>query len=656
MRFYKIFFFLIFLAFSFKANADLMYPLKEISKPECRFQNFSSLWGDCKMDLPILKTSDYTKYKDGYNTYRRIYTVLWWASYTYGWDVWNWWHSWVDIATSKWTPAYAMSDWKVVQAWFLAWRWNSVKIEHTINWRKIYSNYSHLDSVSVTAWTSISMWTKVWEIWTTWNSTWNHLHFQIDLAVSWKWPRYRSNCSEKNYDTIINTPVCFSQLNTNTIDPLLFLETNWAVVKAQTVDKPVQEVISKESILSREQIEKMEIDEFLSDYNVSISVLDFWWNIAVWKAWTVRVKVVNKRTWRAYNWNFPWDMNFKYDKNRFSLFPTWIYQIENWYRDIQVTPKIAWKMTLEIYIWKIFIKKITFWAYDSKKSLVPKTTVFWVSSKNVLSESKKWVLYFKDNYWLNLLWTQFSWKFKITSSDKTIKFCIKKVSKLSELNYIFKSDCKEEFFKNEQDFSYSNTFNWILVFDYKVTNFWASVINVTNEKWDIISSRNLSWIYPTWLSSSYAYYNDIIKISSLWLVSWINNWYFLQEKDLSRLDWVNFLRNALEYSLNKCSDVDCKNNYLQKIVELSKVQADKYSYFTRWEYTELIWEYFPLKDYDKSDFITFRDLDKTLQNYSKNILKNKTWNDYYGQTRYFQPNKNITRWEAAFLISNILNN
>ncbi len=197
---------IIFIFFSFffysSVNASIVYPISEMSKVECRFQNFSALSSDCKMDLPILKTSDYTKYKNDYDLYRRVYTILWATTYDYGWDVWNWWHQWVDIATAAWTPVYAITDWKVITASLLTWRGNTVKIEHVVNWKKVYSNYSHLSKINVKAWDKVKTNTKIWEVWSTWNSTWNHLHFQIDLSTSGNWPRYRSNCKEKNYNNI----------------------------------------------------------------------------------------------------------------------------------------------------------------------------------------------------------------------------------------------------------------------------------------------------------------------------------------------------------------------------------------------------------------------------------------------------------------------
>gem|GEM_PF-1164890 len=87
MNFIKILiFFTIFISFA-QANAKLVYPIQEMSRPECRFQDFSTLTPDCKMQLPILRTNEIEKYKNDYSLYRRVYTVLYGASYTYGWDV-----------------------------------------------------------------------------------------------------------------------------------------------------------------------------------------------------------------------------------------------------------------------------------------------------------------------------------------------------------------------------------------------------------------------------------------------------------------------------------------------------------------------------------------------------------------------------------------
>ena len=109
---------------AWNSNDKIVYPLQEVSKLDCRFENFSDLSSNCKQKLPILKTKDYKKYSEkngGYNDYTRYYTVLWWASYKYGWDVWNGWHQWTDIATAEWTPVYSMADWKVITAESAIW-------------------------------------------------------------------------------------------------------------------------------------------------------------------------------------------------------------------------------------------------------------------------------------------------------------------------------------------------------------------------------------------------------------------------------------------------------------------------------------------------------------------------------------------------------
>ncbi len=124
-------------------SEKIVYPLQDVAKLECRFEKFSELDSNCIENLKILKTNDYQKYADlddWYNYYTRRYTVLWWASYKYWWDQWNWWHMWVDIATSEWTPVYAMADWEVIIAQNKLEFWNLVSIKHEINGKKIVSN------------------------------------------------------------------------------------------------------------------------------------------------------------------------------------------------------------------------------------------------------------------------------------------------------------------------------------------------------------------------------------------------------------------------------------------------------------------------------------------------------------------------------------
>ena len=217
------------------AESNIVFPLKTVAKLECRFNDFDTLWNDCLEDLPILKTSDYKKYateNDGYNKFTRRYTVLWWASYKYWWDVWYGWHMWVDIVTAKWTPVYATADWEVINAKTGSAEWNFVSIKHNINWKTIVSNYLHLSEYLVSKGQTVRAWDLIWRVWSTWNSTWNHLHFQIDTLTTFSPTYYRKEFCPHSYYEITETGACFDELERITIDPLLFLETNWAILNS----------------------------------------------------------------------------------------------------------------------------------------------------------------------------------------------------------------------------------------------------------------------------------------------------------------------------------------------------------------------------------------------------------------------------------------
>lgn len=639
-------------------KAEFFYPIQEMSKPECRFQEFSSLWSDCKQALPILKTSDYSRYKNDYGTFRRVYTVLWGASYKYGWDAWYWGHSWVDIATARGTPVYSMTSGKVVFAGNLSWRGNTVKIEHNHNGRKIYSNYSHLSKIDVSVWDSVTGKQKIWEVWSTGNSTGNHLHFQIDMASSGRWPRYRSNCSEKNYDNIVNNGTCFDQLSINTIDPLRFLETNgsvvtwWWVVEKPQVRPPV---FNPETILSREEILKREIEEFLKFHDVKIQISGVGWNMTLWKSSTVRVSVTDKRTRRPFTWAFPWDMNFKYSKNAFDIFPTGILQIENWVRDFKITPKLEWRQTLEIYLWETFFKKLTFWVFDTKKQIRPASVVFWIKRNSVISQNSKWILYFRNNYGLNIIGVPFSGTFTFRSPSQNIKFCIKPTRNIQDIWRQNNANCKEESFTFEQTIRSVDAAEWILLFDFKVMNQWVNTIQIIdNSNGKEVWNFKVNGTPPLWLQVTHPYYEEIMKLAWYAMIPGMSGGFALQDRELNREDWVNFIRNYLEFKRIWCrGNQACINEISANIVNLSREDNSRFTNLSRIDFVEMLYKYSGTGKYNWES-MDFRDLSDIQKSQVKDILKGKTWKDVFGQTRYFQPNKNITRWEAMYLIYLIL--
>ena len=81
---------------------------------------------------------------------RRVYSVLWGATYDYGWDMGLGSHLGVDIVTSAGTPVQSIGAGKIINAgWGAGWG-NYISIEHTlIDGTKIWSNYGHLSAITV---------------------------------------------------------------------------------------------------------------------------------------------------------------------------------------------------------------------------------------------------------------------------------------------------------------------------------------------------------------------------------------------------------------------------------------------------------------------------------------------------------------------------
>ncbi len=305
-----VLFFLIFSLISINTYVSawekMVYPLKEISKLDCRFEKFSNLSSNCKQPLPIVKTKDYEKYAKlnwWFNDYTRLYSVLWSWSYTYGWDVWNWWHIWVDIATAEWTPVYNIYQWTVISAKKWLYTWNIVSIEHLVNWKKIVSNYMHLSKIDVKKWQKVKTWIKIWEVWSTWNSTWNHLHFQIDYDTAPFHPFYYNpeTCPYSNLK-MNNTSVCSWELKQNTIDPLLFLETQWAILNDLKIEK-VPNVIAETPKESKETKDK-KTEENLYDFSIFDRTVYIWYD----KTDIKKVQQIFKDLWE-YNWDINWNYN-----------------------------------------------------------------------------------------------------------------------------------------------------------------------------------------------------------------------------------------------------------------------------------------------------------------------------------------------------------
>lgn len=768
---------------------EIIYPLKQISKLECRFNDYDTLGSECKQDLPILTTKDYVKYatQNGwYNDYTRLYTMLWWASYTYGWDIWHWWHMWVDIATAKWTPVYAMAWGTVIIASNLGSLWNTVAIKHTINWKTIVSSYSHMSKINVSKWDTVSVWRQVWEVGSTWNSTWNHLHFQIDIDTKSSPAYYSYDTCPYSYYKITEEWACFPQLQKLTVDPLLFLETNWAILNNlpsyekpekpnkpswgseiknwidmsvfdrtvndtsnsvdikyvqnimsdlwyykwaiswvysdvfdsiidfqiarwviantddagtwnfwpktrkqakidyeaylksewkdevenidtwnedyednndyEDIEIPGQIIIEKDKLLTREEIEAIEVEDFMKDYNIELNFKSGTTNVAVWWTEILNLTVTDKKKWKPFVWNMPWGMSFVLDQENIDLFPTKLFNFTDWKREIEITWLKEWTTQLHIKVGNVTVKVFTISIFNWNKTIYAETTKLISPWAIILWDSQTALTFFRS--WNNTLLVNipFSWTYKLKASEWN-KVCIKSW-KRDDIKDIVNTKCNDSDFKEEIEFNYDDTVAWILVYDFKAFNKNASyqVINTYNNK--VLSKKEVALNQPKWLTTDYEYRNDIVMMLANWVVSWIKSWYFEQDKDLNEHDAYSWLINSLEDLKTQTANTWTIAKLEKNISEVKSQQksASLYAGITRKQFLDLSYKYLILDWVNVNVTINYKDLTEQENKIANYIFNSKTtWKDEFGNY-YFQPDKNMTRWEWAFMLATVFNN
>lgn len=763
----------------------VIYPLKQISKLECRFNDFADLSSDCKQDLPVLNTRDYSKYATlnwGYNDYTRLYSVLWWASYKYWWDVWNGGHIWTDIATAKWTPVYTIADWKVINARNDVMEWNFISIEHSIKWKKIVSSYMHLSKMEVKVWDIITVWTKIWEVWATWNATWNHLHIQIDLDTTKSYPYYYDyNACPYSYYKITEEWICFNELAKNSIDPLLFLETAWAILDSYTPTsvsvtnpttnnnsntptnntndlsifdrtvyiwyseadiKKVQEIyqniwvykwaitwkyediedsifqyqvskwilanksdnwagwfgpktrsttkqdymeylaswnqntwtqnnwnqsnnvqvvydtkietqkIEKVNLMTREEIEKREVEEFLKFHKIELNLINKWWNIQKNGSETLKLNITNRK-WVAFKWEMPGWMTFVVNTEKVSIFPEKLFYFTDWKRDITITWIKEGDTNLYVKIWNEVIKTIPLKVYNSNISMYPASSKILAANSTILWWKQTWVVIFKDNTNRNMINLKFWSTYNIKASGDN-KICIKQWS-IKNVKKIYTATCDDSDFKNEANFTYDNTVWWLLIFDYKATSKDFNIVIKNNFDNKVLSEKKFLVSNPKWLANTYEYKNEVLSMLEQWIADWVNKWYFLENRWLSQKDALTWIENALTKIQKKVYDNQTNTIIKNSLndIKIAKQTASKSKTITRLDLLNLSYKYLVLNT-EWNGKKTYKDIDDTTSKKLAKIFDEQTtWKDQFGQS-YFRPDTEITRWEWAYLLSNTL--
>ena len=761
-----------------KATSKIVYPLQQISTLDCRFNDFDTLSNDCKQDLPILKTTDYNKYISqnwGYNDFTRLYTVLWWASYKYGWDVWYGGHIGTDIATAKGTPIYSMADWVVIHSKTDVALGKMVSIEHYIDGKKIVSNYAHMSEIIAEKWDTVKAGELIGKVGSTGNSTGNHLHFQIDLDTPFHPYYYDYTKCPYSYYQITEEGMCFDELSNNTIDPLKFLETNGSVLNdikvtgsydssnsstnsssSSAVDisifsktvyigyssadiKEVQQIykdlgvyngpingsyedieddiidyqlktwviaskseygagwfgpktrvqtesdyneylanwgesnysndddnekvyitsnvetekISKENILSREEIEAREVNDFLDKYNVSLTFEDIGGNVQTWNTTKINLNITDK-TGKAFKWNMPGWMSFIADDSTVEIFPEKLFYFTDGKRDIFVKGLKAGNITISVKVWGVIIQRIPIKVYDNGETIYPDSAVIIADNTPVIWEENTAVVVFQDDNDNNLINLEYGSTYNINTNNGT-KICLKQWD-ISQLSSLVKVTCNDNEYKDNVTFTYNDTVWGIVVFDYKSTSTNTKLEIVNSYDNSILATQKLTVKNPIGLASDYEYKNDVISLLTQSVANGINQWYFLEDREITQLDSLIWIENAL----NEFKEDAINNNISTKIdenlnsVNKLKANTDKFATINRKDFLSLTYEFLVFDTSTNVALKNYKDADSLTNIKASYVLNNTTWKDQFWDN-YYQPDVNITRWEAAFMINNILN-
>lgn len=741
-------------------NNEIVYPLKQISKLECRFEEFDTLTSSCKQTLPILTTNEYEKYakKDGgYNDYTRLYTVLWGSSYKYGWDVWNGGHQGTDIATAKGTPVYSIADGKVIEAWNdVAWG-NYISIEHSIHGKKIVSNYAHLSKISVNKGQSVDVWEEIGNVGSTWNSTGNHLHFQIDLPSIFHPYYYDWNSCPYSYYNISETGVCFDILTEHTLDPLAFLESNGAILDNIHITKTIstsssnsntiksareifdttiyygfgtsadirklQEVmtemgyydgqitgdykdieqaiidfqlntwvlssknedgagwfgpktrsvaltqyntflnssntgandvittakdthvvqqnvtkVSRVNMLTREEIEAKEMENFLKSYKVDI--MSEFTQIKKWETKTSIFSLTsNKDKW--FRGNTPGKVTFSYDTSKISIFPESFFNFTDGTRELTITWLSTGHTTVDIKIWEVIVGKLSITIWNPWEKVQVESSKLYGAITIALGEEKTAVVLMKDKYGNKLLKTNYDWVFTLQSDDD-ILYCLKSGA-VQDVKSVYKQDCRPDEYKKSVSFSYTDTVWWLVIFNYKVLDDTGTItIQAQNKE---ILSYNMNVTAVKNLSTSYPYYNEVISAVTSGVIDGIDRWYFSQDNDLTQQVAKEWIISAMR-----------RWNYDQdSISRLEKTSVWRFDTMTRKDFLSLSYNYLGnnIKTNPPREYIDMQPDDESLV--SSILWTQYKWKDDFWE-KYFQPDKNITRWEAVYLLTIALEN
>lgn len=437
------------------------YPFSKISAPSCKWNAWSTLSDECKIDLPKISGARYADYEKN-PLYRRTYSVLWGTTYDYGWDLGNGSHLGVDIATSAGTPVLSIGDGEVVTAGWIAGWGNTVVVKHFLADRTvIYSNYAHLSKLNVAKGAKVVRGQQIGEVGNTGNSYGNHLHFQIDVTNQ-AHPYYYVTCGKgKDPLSIVNQGLCRDFLTSNTIDPIAFLESGRTTSPegptagdVAAIQGTAQVRVDRTNMKSRAEIQEDEMREFLKMHSVSIGMK----NEVNLKVGETLAGTISSKDYsgRATSGNFPeLGIEAVYDRSGLTVFPERIVALESGKRGFTVRAlkpgsyEIVFKMGSAV----VARKKVH--VLSEKDARSPAGATIGLPSRILLGEDKNTLVVMRTQYGTPLLDSRYDGRYELSVLNGKAKFC--------NASKNLKADCRPENLVDRLSFTYADTYRGVLV-------------------------------------------------------------------------------------------------------------------------------------------------------------------------------------------------
>lgn len=166
------------------------------------------------------------------------FTVLYsWNYLPWDFNEWVWSHPWVDIFPEyPHQEVFNILSWEVIKSEETPVCWKHIVIKHEFapdpedlsKTTTLYSCYLHLSENTAKVWEYLDEWVLIWKTWNTGNTSWEHLHFQIDKEAPYHsyWPYTLKDTEEAcvSFSEGVNLCLWLDNLKKYTINPLVYLD------------------------------------------------------------------------------------------------------------------------------------------------------------------------------------------------------------------------------------------------------------------------------------------------------------------------------------------------------------------------------------------------------------------------------------------------